>query len=145
MENQQQQLNMLITNLKIKQQTESGFLEKIKELKRNKNATTEQVIKELQLGLTNLFDIDKKLITESSADLELDLDIGVKIKEKHPDLSQTEVQMCSYFINELSAKEIGLLLNISDISVRVAKNKIKKKIGLSKDENLNEYLQSLTR
>jgi len=145
MENQQQQLNMLITNLKIKQQTESGFLEKIKELKRNKNATTEQVIKELQLGLTNLFDIDKKLITEGSGDIELDLDISVKMKEKHPDLTQTEVQMCSYFINELSAKEIGLLLNISDISVRVAKNKIKKKIGLTKDQNLNEYLQSLLR
>lgn len=143
MENQQQQLNMLITNLKIKQQTENGFLEKIKELKRNKNATTEQVIKELQLGLTNLFDIDKKLISEGVGEINLDQDATVNIKKKHPELSQTELIMCTYFVNDLSAKEIGLLLNISDVSVRVAKNKIKNKIGLPKEKSLNDYLQSI--
>lgn len=143
MESQQQQLRTLVTNLKIKHQTETGFLEKVKQLKRNRNITTDQVIQELQIGLTNLFDIDKKMIIESPTPLDLDQDLSLKIKEKHPELTQTELLMCNYFASSLTAKEIGLLLKLSDISVRVAKNKIKNKIGLSKESNLNEYLQSL--
>jgi DNA-binding NarL/FixJ family response regulator len=52
--------------------------------------------------------------------------------------------MCTYFISDLSAKEIGLLMNLSDVSVRVAKNKIKNKIGLDKDANLDDYLKSIS-
>ena len=143
MESQQQQLNVLLTNLKIKQQTETGFLEKIKELKKNKNVTTDQVMQQLQIGLSNLFDIDKKLIHENKVEVDFNANLIGRFSEKHPELTEMELEMCSYFVSQLTAKEIGLLLNISDVSVRVAKNKIKKKIGISKETNLNTYLQSL--
>jgi len=142
--NQKQQLNSLFTNLSIKQKTESGFLEKIKELKRNKNASSETIFRELQLELNNLLDIDKKLITEVNTDIEINEEISEIIRQKHPDLTKSEITMCIYFISDLSAKEIGLLMKISDISVRVAKNKIKNKIGLNKSDSLNEYLKTLT-
>lgn len=141
--NQKQQLHSLTTNLSIKQKTESGFLEKIKELKRNKNASTDMIYRELQLALNNLLDIDKKLISESELEFDLNEALLNKIRSIHPELNPQETIMCTYFISDLSAKEIGLLMNLSDVSVRVAKNKIKNKIGLHKDKSLDEYLKSL--
>jgi tetratricopeptide (TPR) repeat protein len=142
--NQKQQLNSMFTNLSIKQRTESGFLEKIKELKRDKNASPDMIFKELQLALNNLLDIDKKLITETQHHVDISKELYEKIKERHPELSTNELIMCTYFISDLSAKEIGLLMNLSDVSVRVAKNKIKNKIGLDKDANLDDYLKSIS-
>ncbi len=142
---QKQQLNSMFTNLSIKQKTESGFLEKIKELKRNKNASSETIFRELQLELNNLLDIDKKLtVDNSNSTIEINEEVEHKIRQKHPELSKNEVMMCTYFISDLSAKEIGLLMKISDVSVRVAKNKIKNKVGLGKNDNLDEYLKKIT-
>lgn len=140
-ENQKQQLNSLLTNLSIKQNTESGFLEKIKDLKRNKNITPEQIIQELQISVNNLMDIDRKLIRENVPNFEINQEFSTNIKQKHPDLNETEIRYCNYFIAGLSSKEIGMLHNLSDISVRVMKNKIKNKLGLHKDDSMIEYLK----
>lgn len=140
-QNQKLQMNSLLTNLSIKQKTESGFLEKIKELKRKKNLSTEQIIQELQLSVNNLIDIDRKLINESISNFELNPEFSSGIQQKHPELTELEIRYCNYFIAGLSSKEIGLLHNLSDVSVRVLKNKIKKKLGLDKDESMIDYLK----
>ena len=142
-ESQKEQLNILLNTLRIKQRTEAGFAEKIKRLKSNKRVSTDELINELQIGLANLLEIDKKLATELKLDTDIKIDHINVLRETHPNLTRLEIKMCSYFISGLSAKEIGLLLNMSDVSVRVAKNKIKKKIGISKNLNLNDYLQSI--
>ncbi|MNV46499.1 hypothetical protein D3C71_1383330 [compost metagenome] len=142
LQNQKQQLNSLLTNLSIKQNTESGFLEKIKELKRKKNMSPEQIIQELQLSINNLIDIDKKLIADSIVNFELNKDFSDRLLQKHPALTDYEIRYCNYFIAGLSSKEIGLLHNLSDVSVRVLKNKIKRKLQLGKDELMIDYLKS---
>ncbi len=140
-QNQKLELNSLLTNLSIKQQTETGFLEKIKELKRKKNISPEQIIQELQLSVNNLIEIDRKFINESVSHFELNPEFSSRILEKHPELTELEIRYCNYFITGLSSKEIGLLHNLSDVSVRVLKNKIKNKLGLRKDDSMIDYLK----
>ncbi len=141
LQNQKLELNSLLTNLSIKQQTETGFLEKIKELKRKKNISPEQIIQELQLSINNLIEIDRKFINENVAHFELNPEFSTRILEKHPELTELEIRYCNYFITGLSSKEIGLLHNLSDVSVRVLKNKIKNKLGLGKDDSMSDYLK----
>lgn len=140
-QNQKLELNSLLTNLSIKQQTETGFLEKIKELKRKKNISPEQIIQELQLSINNLIEIDRKFINESVSHFELKPEFSARILEKHPELTELDIRYCNYFITGLSSKEIGLLHNLSDVSVRVLKNKIKNKLGLHKDDSMIDYLK----
>lgn len=140
---QREHLGMLMTNIKIKQKTEADFLKKIKEFKRRKDTNFDQLINELQISVNNLIDIDRKMIDEDLPVLEQNQYFLDKLKFLHPHLSENELLYCNYFLSGLSAKEIGLLNNQSDVSVRVFKNKIKKKMGLDRDILLDDYLVSI--
>lgn len=65
-----------------------------------------------------------------------------KLKAKHPDLSQNEIDLCSYIILNISTKDIANLKGIEPNSVRINKTRLKKKIGLT-NGNLDKYLNSL--
>lgn len=61
----------------------------------------------------------------------------------HPNLKKSEIQLCQYVRLELSNKEIASIKNISIESVKNAKNRLKHKLGLSREESLNTYLVQL--
>lgn len=65
-----------------------------------------------------------------------------KLKMKHPDLSQNEIDLCSYILLNLSTKDIANLKNIEPNSVRINKTRLKKKLGLT-EEDLANYLHSI--
>jgi DNA-binding CsgD family transcriptional regulator len=57
------------------------------------------------------------------------------LKTNYPSLTNNEVRLCAYFRINLSPKEIAALLNIEPDSVRRAKSRLLKKMGLSDTEN----------
>ena len=67
-----------------------------------------------------------------------------KIREKHSDLSTSELKMCTYIKMELSSKEIAPLLNISTRGVETLRYRLRKKIGLERDESLTKYILSFS-
>ena len=58
-------------------------------------------------------------------------------------LSQNDLRLSAYIRLNMSNKEIGQLLNIEFSSVQMAKYRLKKKLALAKDCNLNEFIQQL--
>ncbi len=58
------------------------------------------------------------------------------------DLSKTELKLCSFLKMNLTIKEISELMNISSSSLRVTTHRIKKKMNLSKDISLHQFLHS---
>lgn len=140
---QEEKIRNLHLNLNIKQETAKAFLEKVKKARKSNINNPENILKELYFDLNNLINIDKKNIdiTEQSS-LE-NQNFVKKLSEKYPQLSEQELQLCIYFRLNLSAKEISMLEKISDGTVRVYKSKIKSKINLNKDENLENVLNSI--
>jgi tetratricopeptide (TPR) repeat protein len=140
---QEEKIVNLAMNLNIKKETEKVFLSKINELKRKKNIDTESVLKELQISVSNLMNVDKKLLFNK---IETD-DIVKKFKSKlsilHPSLSKTDLEYCCYFRLNMSAKEIGSIHGQSDGSIRVLKNKIKNKLELKEGITLFDYLNEI--
>lgn len=67
-------------------------------------------------------------------------DFLVQIKQKYPALSAAELRLCAYIRLNLSTKEIAKLLNISIRGVETTRYRLRKKLGLDKDQNLFEYL-----
>lgn len=63
-----------------------------------------------------------------------------RLSERHPDLSNNERMMCAYLKMNLSTKEIAPLLNISVRGVESMRYRLRKKIGLDRDEGLMSYL-----
>ena len=66
-----------------------------------------------------------------------------KLLQKHPTLTANNLKLISYVKMHLTNKEIADLLYISADSVKVAKNRLKKKLHLDADTALDYYIHSL--
>ena len=66
-----------------------------------------------------------------------------KVKRLASDLSVNDLKHCTYIVSNLKSKEVAQLINISPRSVDTTRYRIKKKIGLKKNESLYDLLSSL--
>ena len=65
------------------------------------------------------------------------------LKERHPDLSSSEIRFICYVYMNLSHKEIASILNISPESCRKRKERIGKKLDLTDKTNLFDYISAI--
>lgn len=66
-----------------------------------------------------------------------------KLKKTHPNLSPNDIKLCAYLRLNLSSKEIAPLFNISSRSVEIKRYRLRKKMNLSHEENLVNYILKL--
>ena len=106
-----------------------------------------------QVESNQLFSIEKKLKTIFSEkeiwnDFKIQFEktrpgFFVKLKEIAPNLSVNELKHCSYILANLRTKDVANLINVSPRSVETARYRIKKKLFLSKDDSLFDFLQNV--
>lgn len=60
------------------------------------------------------------------------------LQSQHPTLTKNEIRLCAYFHINLSTKEIASLLNIDPASVRRAKTRLYKKMGVNNPNKVGE-------
>ncbi len=66
-----------------------------------------------------------------------------KLKKAHPNLTPNDIRLCAYLRLNLSSKEIAPLFNISARSVEIKRYRLRKKMNLTHDENLVNYILKL--
>ena len=66
-----------------------------------------------------------------------------KLKSSHTNLSPNDLKLCAYLRLNLSSKEIAPLLNISSRSVEIKRYRLRKKMNLSHEDNLVDYILKL--
>lgn len=64
-----------------------------------------------------------------------------KLSNRHANLTQKDLKYCCYLKMNMSNNDIKSLLGISQDSVRTHRYRLKKKLGLSRDQKLIKYLQ----
>lgn len=69
-------------------------------------------------------------------------DFLIVLKNRYPGLTANELKLCAYLRMNLSSKEIAQLMNISIRGVEIGRYRLRKKLGLSKETNLFEFLLS---
>ena len=113
------------------------FLNTIKtELINGGENNIKQVVKIIDKNLNNTN--DWKMFQEAFNNA--DKNFLKKIKNKHENLTPNDLRLCAYLRLNLSSKEIAPLLNISPRSVEVKRYRLRKKMNLSHDENLTNYI-----
>ena len=65
-----------------------------------------------------------------------------RLGEQYPQLTVSDKKMCAYLKMDLSSKEIAPLLNLTVRSVEMTRYRLRKKLGLSHENNLTEFLQN---
>ena len=66
-----------------------------------------------------------------------------KLKKAHPNLSPNDIRLCAYLRLNLSSKEIAPMFSISPRSVEIKRYRLRKKMNLSHDSNLVDYILKL--
>ncbi|MCL6266317.1 helix-turn-helix and ligand-binding sensor domain-containing protein [Flagellimonas myxillae] len=66
-----------------------------------------------------------------------------KLKNAHPNLSPNDIRLCAYLRLNLSSKEIAPMFNISPRSVEIKRYRLRKKMNLTHDDNLVDYILKL--
>jgi len=66
-----------------------------------------------------------------------------RIKELHPSLTKTDLEICSYLRISLSRREIARLRFTSVDAVKKSRNRLRKKMNLSPKIDLEDYIKSI--
>ena len=66
-----------------------------------------------------------------------------RLKQRFPDLTSNEIKLCAYIRIGMTSKQIAHMLNLSPESVNKNRYRLRKKIGLDKDEALDEIIVGL--
>ena len=117
------------------------FLNKIKNdlRKIDSDQLVNKVIKTIDKNLNN--EDDWKFFQEAFNNA--DSEFLKKIKSVHSELTKNDLKLCAYLRLNLSSKDIAPLLNISLRSVEIKRYRLRKKMKLSHNEGLTEYILSI--
>ena len=66
-----------------------------------------------------------------------------RMKDKYPHLTAKDLRLGTYLRMNLPTKEIAPLMNISVRGVEISRYRLRKKLALSRNDNLNEFLMKL--
>eukprot|EP01030_Chromulinospumella_sphaerica_P034347 gene34347-biopygen10395 len=67
----------------------------------------------------------------------------VNLKKKYPDLTQAEVRFMALARLKLSSREMASMLGISTNAIRIYRHRLRKKLGLDKDDMIEQLVEQL--
>lgn len=118
----------MIENIQRILETEKDFNKLKSEIK--KVIKINEVYKhEWEIFETNLNQIHNEFIT--------------KLSKRYPQLTSKDIKLCVYLKMNLSSKEIAPLMNISFRGVELHRYRLRKKLNLTQDDNLSNFLLSM--
>ena len=99
--------------------------------------------KEIQ-GLINLMNFDNKIDEDweqfSHHFDQVHVNFMERLRKKYPQITTNDEKLCAYLRLNLSTKETAQMMNISVRGVEASRYRLRKKLGLSNDENLIEFM-----
>ncbi len=74
---------------------------------------------------------------------ELSSSFYARLNEQFEGLTKTDVRLCSFIKLNLDTKQIATLQNINPASVKMSRNRLRKKLHLSPEEDLSAFLHTI--
>ncbi len=116
------------------------IIEEIKDVIQKKELNAEaqlsKIVKRYSTQDTNWNDFDKNFESVNK-------NFYSKLKQNYPDISANDLKICALIKLNLSIKEMASILNISPDSVKTARHRLRKKLQLSTEENLTDFILSI--
>lgn len=116
------------------------LLEEIKTITRKKEATS---VEQLSRIVNNHFAHDSNWNDFDKYFESINKNFYIKLKQNYPKISSNDLKICALIKLNLSIKEMAAILNISPDSVKTARHRLRKKLNLSVEDNLTEFILSM--
>lgn len=139
-EKKERDMDTLVANNLVKLQISQNLIDELENLPKAE--------KELQPALNALITRLKGqvMVEEKLEVLQRDMDrinaeFYERLKNKFPDLSKTERELCAFIKLNLSNKDIAELRKTTVNTINVTRSRLRKKLGLERDEELESFIQ----
>jgi hypothetical protein len=118
--------------------------DELKELKETvRNDASRQIVRDL-IKRININLQDEEYLKVFEANFErVHHEFFTQLKSTFPDLTQKELQLCAFVRMNLTNKEIASILNISVRGVETARYRLRKRLGMSQEEDMGHFLEKL--
>lgn len=153
LENEKLQINLLakdkelVTNsLQVvkKNKILNGIIQRLKDIDTSSfDETTKFQFEKLRKSILKEVNSDKSWKDLEKHIKNVHFEFLKRLKEKHPTITPRELDLSTYLLMNMSTKEISEIMNISGGGVELARYRLRKKLTLSKKENLTGYLMSI--
>jgi DNA-binding CsgD family transcriptional regulator len=118
----------------------NSFLQDLKGiLTRMRNAEATRCVAKIDDELNN----EKKQFLYHQLFSENNQELIVRIAKEYPTLTDNDLRIITLIRTNMSSKEIAAILNISNSSFDTSRYRIRKKMGLGRDEDLNNFVRNL--
>jgi hypothetical protein len=136
------QKELLAGTLRVEEKNE--LLQTLRE-KITEQPNSGSVLKQMDRIINENRRLDEDFETLKADFAEIHPEFFVQLQEKaQNNLTRLDLKYCSYILMGLSNKEIANRLAVEPKSIRMARYRIKQKLGLQKDENLDLFIQAYT-
>jgi DNA-binding CsgD family transcriptional regulator len=115
----------------------------IDELKKTQDQETIRKLNALKKTVSSSVHIDKDWQDFKRQFEEVHSNFFSVLKGKYPDLTNNELKLCALLKLNMNLKEAATVMGISPESVKTARYRLRKKLGLGREDNLVEYVISL--
>ena len=122
------------------------FLEELKENLENLKSSPEKFKMEFRrivMLLKKEKTSDKDWETFKTYFSQVHNDFDQKLKTLYADISEKEIRLAAFLRMNLTTKEIAATMNVLPDSILKSKYRLKKKLGLEKEMDLNQFLHAL--
>ncbi|MEO9966609.1 MAG: tetratricopeptide repeat protein [Reichenbachiella sp.] len=140
LEQKNKELTSYALNFIQKNELLNELTDKISELKKQSDSKSIKELNQMNGIINSSFRMDQdwdnfKLMFE-----ELHGDFFSRLKEKFPELGNAELKLCALLRLNMNLKESSRILGISADSVKTARYRLRKKLGLATEDNLVDFL-----
>lgn len=140
----EEEIKRLVADNTMRLNFKQDLLEQLnKELSERKPEDLKASLSSLTKELKSQIGTEGKLSSLQNKIDEVNQGFDAKLIKLYPELTKTEREVCSLLRLNLSIKEIMTIRNASQDAVKSVRYRIRKKIGLSAKEELEQFIQSL--
>ncbi len=143
LEYKKKDLSDMALKLSLRQEWSTELYQRFLTVTSYKGSKRSREFSRLKLEILGQANIDKELSVISNNIESLNREFYVKLKSKFPNLSKTELKLCGYIKLNMSNLQIAQAQNVEPSSIKVSRYRLKKKMGLTSDQNLEHFIQSL--
>lgn len=138
-------LSKELTSLNIMMLTKNNFVSDLKEiiLTSKNDANPSNVLSKIKHAVSRLSNVEQDWEQFQHVFQQVHPDFFNSIKSKFPLITKGELRICAYIKINMSNNEIASLLNVEQRSVITNRYRIRKKMNLDSEINLDNYIQSL--
>ena len=124
-------------------QFKKNISEKLRNLKKSLNRNSNEIEQQVESILSEVDELTDRGIENYSGDNFFEESFVKTILEIHPDLTRNDVQLCCFLRKNMNTKEIAAMTFRSVNTIKVARSKLRQKLNLQGEDNLNTYLMQL--